>query len=251
MPRAGKAPLTSGFHKQTMTFAGAVLAQLPILSGGRGQYYIDHQDRLNKVLRDAFEKDMPKTVKTMPDLLASAELYMMLFGKAPDFSGLAVPEVPNDGEYLTIVVDQELAGSKEVLFQARKKLFPTWKYTDDSLDVAIPAEKDERSPRKGTYVIRVRDSKSPDTELLNKSANDITSMNIKTMTDTEYALFSAMYFLKHGEHPDKNTWTLCSGSRCADGDVPGGRWRDDESCVRWCSPSDCRPLLGSRRVITL
>lgn len=253
MPRAGKAPLTQDLHKQTLTFAGAVLAQLPMLSVGRQQYYIGKPDRLNRVLRLAFEKDLVESGTPTKFALAT-ELYMKLFGKTPDFSKLVIPqEAPDARQYLAIPVMQELAEytngePKEKLFQARKKFFPCWKYTNDSLDVAIPAEKDERNPTNGSYVVLMLDSETPDENLMNKSANQIAEMGIKTSTHLEYALFSAMYFLKHGHHPDSKTWTLNSGSRGRGGLVPRGGWYDDESRVDWYDLTDRGPRLGSRRV---
>ncbi|OHA91222.1 MAG: hypothetical protein A2758_01985 [Candidatus Zambryskibacteria bacterium RIFCSPHIGHO2_01_FULL_49_18] len=58
MPRAGKTPLTPAFHKQTLTFGGSVLANLPMLPLARMQFYLRRPDRLKKVLDGAFAKDL-------------------------------------------------------------------------------------------------------------------------------------------------------------------------------------------------
>ncbi|MEK7186992.1 MAG: hypothetical protein AAB690_01610 [Patescibacteria group bacterium] len=51
MSRTGKAPLTSALHKQTLTFAGAVLAQLPQIAEAEQQRFISKPQLLNRVLR--------------------------------------------------------------------------------------------------------------------------------------------------------------------------------------------------------
>ncbi len=258
MPRAGKAPLTPELHKQTLTFAGAVLGQLPLLSKKEQQLYIGNPALLARRLRDALVEKEEKAVVGMvegnPDTRLMLSIYDELFGRTPDFLKLTIPRAPDARQYIAIPVMRELVeytdGSpKEGLFQARKKLFPCWKYTNDPLDVAIPAGKDERHPVSGSYVVLMLDSETPDEDLMNKSANQIAEMGIKTSTDTEYALFSVAYFMKHGCHPDRKTWTLNSGSRGRGGVVPDGSWSDGGSDVRWCDPARCNPGLGSRRVV--
>ncbi len=186
-----------------------------------------------------------------PDKSFAEKLYMKLFGKVPDFSNLFVPHAPDGRQYLAVPVMKEIVewtngGPKEGVFQARKKLFPCWKYTDEHLDLVI--EKDERDPTNGSYVVLMLDSETPDEDFLNKSAIQIAEMNIKTSTHLEYALFSAMYFLKHGRHPDSKTWTLNSGSRSRDGYVPYGFWHDGGSGVYWDDIGSRNSYLGPRRV---
>lgn len=180
-------------------------------------------------------------------------LYEKLFGKALDFSNLFIPRAPDARQYLAVPMMRELVEwtngePKEDVFQARKKLFPCWKYTSDSLDLAIPTHKDERNPGNDSYVVLMLDSETPDENLMNKSANQIAEMGIKTSTHLEYALFSAMYFLKHGHHPDRQTWTLNSGSRDSSGDVPGAYGGGGKSGVGWYAPTSRDSHLGSRRV---
>ncbi len=248
MPRAGKAPLTPVLHKQTLTFAGAVLAQLPPLTEEEQQYYIGKPNELKKAL-NVLRRAKSVAAEDLSILDPSLKLYMELFGKVPDITGLVVPKVPDDAEYLAVLVDKELASSKEALFQARKKIFPTRKYDSDSLDVVIPAENDQRNPRDGSYIVLMRDSETPDADLMNRSANNVKSMNLTISTDTEYALFSALFFRKHGYHPDRDTWTLNAGSRGRLGGVPYGLWRDGESEVSWDGAGRRDPRLGARRVI--
>ena len=258
MPKHGTASVLGTF----VEFSCAVLRNLPRdLDNEVMDNHTNNGEELSRILREAL---CPKPVEVKksktnenenvfenvdPIFRPSAELYFALFGKVPDFSGLTVPEVPQDGhEYLVIVVDKDLCPSKEVLFQARNKLFPCWKYTNENLDTAIPVENDQRKVVDGSYVFLIRDSETPDSDLMNLSANQIAEMNVKTSTDTEYALFSGIFFLKHGHHPDRKTWTINSGSRHRDGDVPYGHWDGYESNVSWYSITHRLPSLGSRRV---
>lgn len=200
--------------------------------------------------------ESPLDLSTIPEPFhLSAKIYHKLFGEVPDFNGVEVPEAPDDGhEYLVCfntleLIDWTDGKPKEGLFQAGKKLFPTWKYSDESLDALIPMDKDVRDLRKGSYVFLMRDSETPDEDLMNLSANQIAEMkNINPSTDTEYFIFSRMFFLKHGYHPDRQTWTLNAGSRLRDGGVPLGGWRGGGSRVNWCKPSIRASSLGSRRV---
>ena len=262
MPKHGTASISGAF----IEFECAVLRNLPRdLDPEVMDNHINNGEALSRILREALcpksvEVEKSEKSKTNEnenifenvDLIfrPSAELYFALFGKIPDFSGLTVPEVPQDGhQYLVIVVDKELCSSKEALFQARKKLFPCWKYWNESLDTMIPAKNDQRKVASGSYVFIIRDSETPDSDLMNLSANQIAEMNILVSTDTEYALFSAMFYRKHGYHPDRKTWTLNAGSRVRGGDVPYGYWYDTKSDVYWYDVTDHYPDLGSRRVL--
>lgn len=194
-----------------------------------------------------------KMVAVLPSdvLELNGKLYHNLFGKVPDFSGIALPKTEGGGPFLTAIVAKELVewtgGSPiEGVFHARKKLYPTWKYTGDSLDAVITVN--ERTLGNGTYAFACSESITPDADLMNLSANDITSRKLTTMMALEYLLFETAYFLKHGVHLDPRTWTLLSGSRNRGGRVPLGDWRDGSSNVYWRSPSSCGPSLGSRKV---
>jgi len=215
----------------------------------------DLQTRLNLILREpvASSAETVDLSKIPSEFQPSAKLYLKLFGKMPDFSGLVMPQAEDGGNHIVVVIAKEIVewtnNPKEGLFQARKKLFPTWKYDNDSLDFLIPMDHDQRDLRKGSYIVLMRDSETPDSDLMNLSANQIAEMNVKTSTDTEYALFSGIFFLKHGHHPDRKTWTINSGSRYRDGSVPRGGWRGSESRVYWFNAAGHNPGLGSRRVL--
>lgn len=215
--------------------------------------------RLKKALR-AEGEEQPGTpvldLSAIPEMFhLSATFWYKTFGRVPDFSGVSVPEIPADGnKYLVCFAPVELIDwtegqPKEGIFQARKRLFQTWKYTNEPLDVAIPIEKDQRDLRNGSYAFLMRNSETPDKGLMNLSTTNIVKINIKTSTDMEYAIFSGMFFLEHGYHPDRKTWTLNTGSRNRNGGVPGADWRGGKSRVDWYGVADRHPNLGSRRVI--
>jgi len=252
MRNAGKTPLTSGLHKQTLTFAGAVLAQLPRLSEAGQQNYVRNPKRLQKVLAKAFAEDFVQEVENPCelDLARWSDVYLKLFNRRPDLSGIRIPEKPEGvGPVRLIVVAKELlewTGNKplEGVQEALKKHFPGWEY-DNDLDVAIPTN--DRDPKNGSYAVWVKDARGADDDLENFSADDLAEKGIPGITMLERQLLEADYFWQRGEHLDQQNWTLCSGSRDRDGSVPHVNW-NDWFRVNWASRSTRNPRLRSRRV---
>ena len=248
MPRAGKVPLTLGLHKQTLTFADAGLAQLPMISEEEQQYYIGKPERLKRVLVKAFAEDLVLPSAT-PDLLRWEVVYNKLFGKKPDLSGIRIPEKPEDvGPMRLIIVVRELVewtnnrplqNTQETL----KEHFPAWEY--ENLDDSITTS--DRDPKNGSYAVWVKDVREADEENANKSANDLKAENHIGITTLERQLLEADYFFEKGEHLDRENVTLCSGSRDRVGHVLRAGW-NCRFFVSWSRPSNRDPNLRSRRV---
>ncbi len=252
MRKAGKTPLTPTLHKQTLAFAGSVLAQLPRLSEADQQNYIRDPKRLQKVLEKAFAEDLPKEeIPYWADLLRWKIVYHKLFGHDPDFSVIDIPSKPEGfGPMRLIVVAKELfewTDNKplEGVQEALKKHFPGWEYADD-LDADIPHH--DRDSHNRSYAVWVRDVREADEEFANKSANVLMSEGHPGITLLERLLLEADYFFEKGEHLDQENWTLCSGSRYRDGCVPGADWCGGGFGVGWCEASDRGSGLRSRRV---
>lgn len=191
----------------------------------------------------------PKEVK---DIIRWLRVYEKLFGKKPDFSGIHLPAKPDDmGPMRLIVVAQEIldwTGNRPLqgTLDALKKHFPCWQHESD-LDEAIV--KNDRDPREGSYAVWVRDVREADQANANKSANDLSAENHTSITVLERALLEMDCYLDHGEHLDRQSWTLCAGSRDRDGDaVPRAYWDVDKFCVSWCNPYGHSSDLRSRRV---
>lgn len=154
---------------------------------------------------------------------------------ACDFSSLSIPKQRKGFDRL-IVVARGL--TIEQAFQQCQKHFPCWKYTDRDLDVAVTTN--DRNPKNGPYAIWVRDRIEADQDLEQKHI---------PITLLEWLLLELKYFLETGQHLDIQNVTLCSGSRCADGFVPGVRWDDDRLEVFWCNPVFALVGLRAREVV--
>lgn len=252
MPRAGKTPLTPKLHKQTLTFAGSVLSQLPLLTMKEQQRYIGNPSLLARRLRDALVEKVNAVaeIRFEADLVRWTAIYQKLFGQTPGFSGLVIPAKPEgQGPMRLIVVAREIidwTGNKPLqgtLF-ALKKYFPCWQYADD-LDKAITTN--DRDPKNGSYALWVKDVREADAENANLSASDLLAKNHLGLTVLERMLLEADYFFEHGEHLDLQNWTLCDGSRFSDGSVSHACWLGGEFSVYWCFPTSRYSYLRSRR----
>ena len=69
----------------------------------------------------------------------------------------------------------------------------------------------------------------------------------------EVVMFTAKgswYFWKIGEHLDKESATLCAGSRNSDGRVPSVSWRGGGLVVYWYYPGSANGHLRARSVVS-
>ncbi len=251
MTRSGKTPLTSGIHRQTMTFAGAVLAQLPMISEKQAQFYIGKPDQLNKVLRDAFEEDLLSIDSWAEDRVEQEQFYREVLGMEVSLADIRIPDA--DGNFaLPLIIHQDLGrrfnGEPiEGLFQIAKSRFGAWKNTRDSLDKEIPTN--ERHPINGSYAILVRDLVEADEDNQNLSAEFVRARGtLNTETILERIFHELFYYWKIGTHLDLETWTLCSGSRNSDGFVPIVGINRHEFRIFWVGRTDMRRNLRSRIV---
>lgn len=118
-----------------------------------------------------------------------------------------------------------------------RKRFDMCLYADD-LDKAIT--NNDRSNEESTYAVWVRDNIEADEEYKNLSAKQIAEKEIVGITVLEHPLYELMYFDETKMHLDIKNITLCTGSRCADGNVPLVSWDSDDHQVNvyWCIPNN-------------
>ena len=116
-------------------------------------------------------------------------------------------------------------------------------YSDEKLDEQFPAPKEITT----RYFL---DSQEPDEKTLGKSANEADKER-KGITLRERLLLEIAYFDKHGKHLDVESWTICSGSRDADGDVPCVFLYADKVYVNWSSPDYSGARSGLRSEVPL
>jgi hypothetical protein len=125
-----------------------------------------------------------------------------------------------------------------------------WLNSESDLQ-AIDLDKEQRDPnRDGTYAVSFKASQEADEENANQSANDRQAKNCQDITVLERLWLGLVYFLVTGRHLDERTWTLCTGSRCSDGFVPGVRWVDGFR-VDWFHPDVSHDCLRARSVVSL
>jgi hypothetical protein len=180
------------------------------------------------------------------ELISEWENFYRSLGINCDLSGVAIPDNPGDFDRV-IIVAQGVTPQK--LYNKCKELFPCWKWTDKNLSEIIISD---RVPKNGSYAIRIRDRVEADEELKNLSANELKQQRIQGIILEERLIYELKYFKETGKHLDIDNWTLCSGSRYDDGDVPFVNWFDyyGKMCVSWCGAGVASGSLRSRETVS-
>lgn len=173
------------------------------------------------------------------------EFYQDVFGWTKDFSNLQIPPERNGFGWLIIVAEGLTLNQ---VFNKCVKRMKTWKCVSD-LDETVP--KNDREA-KTDYAVWVRDRVEADEELKNLSANQLAEKGILGITLLERLVLELFYFWKsRGKHLDLKNVTLCNGSRCSGGDVPGVYWYSgDELGVHWYNPDVRSGFLRTRAVVS-
>ena len=146
-------------------------------------------------------------------------------------------------EYRTIIVPKGYTIKKAL--QDCKKLFLILYYWNvNTIDKKIISDRTSKK----AYSIRVKNVQEADEELKNLSANELKEKGIQGITLLERIVLELDYFKETGKHLDIDNWTLCSGSRDADGYVPYAYWSDSTFRVDWFNPDSRNDSLRSRAV---
>lgn len=173
--------------------------------------------------------------------------YYDVFGLIVNISTVKLPPETEDVG-CPLVIAEEL-GDKPIntAIAACQQLFPTWPCADD-LDKIVLVN--DRTPANGSYAICVRDRVEADEENKYLSADSIKLRNLVTMTLLERIVLELYNFWNTKEHLDIRNWTLCSGSRYSDGNVPvcycvAGKFR-----IFWCEPDYSFSRLRARIAVS-
>ena len=183
--------------------------------------------------------------QTNKALMEWFSLYKGYFDIELNFAGLNIPERRPGFNWL-VVISHEV--TMQMVYDKCKQLFGAWKYTEISLDQAVPTN--DRYTKNGHYAIWVRDRVEADEELKNNSADDLKASNTPGITLLERLLLELKYFKETGKHLDIDNVTLCSGSRNSDGSVPYVDWHDGRLRVGWFGPGRRDDFLRSREVVS-
>ena len=160
--------------------------------------------------------------------------YREIFGLDLDPSEIRLPEERKGFGWIVLVAK---GLTYNYVFEKCETHFngEAWRYCAD-LDKAVTMNDRESTE---TYAIRVRDRIEADEEHKNKSANMVTKEGVKGMTGLERMLLELWYHWKtRGDHLDRKTSTICSGSRYADCNVPSARWFGGRFIVGGVLPDD-------------
>ena len=136
--------------------------------------------------------------------------------------------------------------TSEILAECRSK-FDVYSYYDEKrldADFQPPAKETVRYFKKNIEA---------DLELANKSANDLKAEGIEGITLRERLILELQYFKETGNHLDIDNWTLCSGSRNSDGNVPDVYWNSDDRRlhVDWSGADNRFPNLRARAAVSI
>jgi len=180
------------------------------------------------------------------DIATWQKFYKKVFeGVVVDFSNIHIPERPGKDWWLIIVAK---GMTPERLFQKCREKFGAWKWTDDGLDKIVISD---RTAKSWHYAIWVKANVEADEEFRNMSANQLKEQGHNGITLEERLVLELFYFWKTKKHLDIQNWTLCTGSRCSDGRVPGVGWRDDGKLdVSGCNSGNAHDRLRSRQVVS-
>ena len=204
--------------------------------------------RSGKILVSEFERFLQRKnpFEKIADVLGDwPEFYRKNFGI--ELGDVKIPKKsPDQREFNRLIVVAK-GLTNNLAYDACKKNFPCWRYTDN-LDKGVPTS--ERDPKNGTYAIWVRDVVEADEVHKNKSANTIKKENLKTETLLEREIHELVYFEETGKHLDIQNWTLCSGSRGYDGDVPDASWDGGKFRVSWSNAGRSSENMRPREVIS-
>ncbi len=212
------------------------------------KWLIGHKAQLAKAIRDSVEALVGK-IQDLPDYLVWWQNFYREEGVKIDFTSFEIPEKP-EGDWWLILVASGMTYNQ--IIKIMRKKFKVWVYTED-LDGAIDFSKEQRQATDKPYAVWVKANIEADSELKNKSANDLGATLAITLL--ERLLLEIFYFssISSGNHLDIDTWTLCTGSRHLVGDVPFVYF--DRSVgkvfVHWANPSIANDLLRSRQVVSV
>ena len=211
----------------------------------RVQELIENPAHVKEVARIITVLPLPQETlgkSTEPQLASWVSLYAEM-DITLDPSEVKIPSRKKGFNHL-IVVAKGMTAQKA--YGLCKQRFSAWKYTDNDLDTAVPTN--DRTADNAPYAVWVRDRQEADEELKNKSADDLAEEGIKGITLTERLLLELKFHKETGTHMDIRNWTLCSGSRYSDGDVPCVHWSDSKLLVYWSCSNNRFSDLRSRAV---
>jgi hypothetical protein len=139
------------------------------------------------------------------------------------------------------------------LINKMRERYPVYAWGEDTLDqIEMPRTTKE------SYVVAIRHQQEPDGDSLGDKAKNAKNWERDEKKDSfitplEYLVAELRYHQEEGQHLDEKNWTLCPGSRTADGEVPFLYFSPDSGGGVYLAsshPDNRYPVLGVRRVVS-
>jgi len=186
--------------------------------------------------------------------ISNRQIYEELGMEADYDEAVKTLEVEENGEFWNLLVlksEKNPLTLNKVVATLRRLGVDMDLYTK-YLDTQI-THNDRDPNRDRSYIVGFAKNVEADEEFKNLSANQLKEQNHKGITLLERLHLELGYFLATEKHLDKNNWTLCTGSRCSDGNVPCVAWASDvrEVYVSWCHPGYSNYNFRSRSAVSL
>lgn len=160
-----------------------------------------------------------------------------------DLSDARIPEHQDGFDWLVIV--RKGLWPNEAYERLGKLKIPIGRYMDDLNGIMSIREPFERS-----YGVWLKKRQEADDEFRNKSFNELWR-TVNGITVTERLVAERDWFKETaGGHLDETSWTLCTGSRSPDGDVPFVDWDGGKVYVHWNRHGFAGTNTGTRQVVS-
>jgi hypothetical protein len=222
-----------------------LLVLVQSLSFNQLSWLVGHKKQLAKAFTKTI-KSLVGEIQDLPDYLVWWQEFYLEEGIKIDFTFFEIPEKPAGNHWLILVAP---GMTYNRVIQIIRKKFKVWVYTDD-LDEAIDFSKEQRRAIDKPYAIWVKANIEADSELKNKSANDLGNMPAVTLLERLLLEIFYFSFISNGNHLDIKNVTLGTGSRNLDGDVPNVDWGGGELIVDWYDSDNANDYLLSRQVVS-
>lgn len=248
---------------QTIGFSVGVMTEIIIehfgsLSFDEAKARLQAKSQLGDLIKAALAPVFViPTPEVVVDEYAMQRLYWQTFfqnhfGQTVDLSQVPIPPKPAAGRWRLIfilsgmMIAVVIAALRKVL-AAHDPAWTVWQWRDD-LDQVVT--ENAKSPTE-TYALWVRDEQESDLEFRSQSTAEVDPNLSIGVTLLEHLLHQLVHFVETKTHLDVEGFTLCSGSRIADGDVPSVYWNGDRRRVRvgWCHSTGADPYGGVRRAV--
>jgi len=175
------------------------------------------------------------------------ELFDQFFDLRPNLSDLALPD--KSGYIWPIVSLPEISTNR--LWSVVGECFPSTSSYGDDLEAKVTKNDRFYSFRQESCIIAVRPNIEADEDQKSKSADQIKQEDLATLTLYERMLLEFFHWFRTGgenggQHLDRENWSLCSGSRDSDGNVPCAYWDGDEFRVDWDFSDSANSIMRAR-----